>query len=127
MSKRSYRDTMTDWEGLLTAVEANSSEIPNAGVYAGQLAQALADLQEMRARRSALQSQARELTQHLQGRLARGKDLAIRLRSWARGWYGAHNEKLTEFGVQPIRKRKPRRKPAAARDEAPRRPTSTAR
>ena len=129
MIKTSFRDTLADWKSLLSAVEANQGEIPNAGVYAVQLAEAMADLEEIRGRRSALQSEARELTRILRGRLERGKDLAIRLRSWARGWYGPHNEKLAEFGVKPIRKRGPRlgRVPAGRKDEAPRSPTSTAR
>jgi hypothetical protein len=129
MSRNSFSNTVADWESLLSAVEANQSEIPNVDAYAAQLAAAVADLKEMRALRAALQSEARELTQSLLGRSAQAKDLAIRLRSWIRGWYGAHNEKLMEFGVKPIRKRGPRGRPAAAgtKDEAPRYPTSTVR
>lgn len=123
MSRNSFSNTMADWESLLSAVEANQSEIPSTRAYAAQLAAAVADLKESRALRSALQSEARELTRSLQRRQAEGKDLAIRLRSWVRGWYGAHNEKLTEFGVKPIRKRGPRKRaPAGAKDEAPRNP-----
>jgi hypothetical protein len=128
--RNNFNDTMADWEGLLAAVEANRSEIPSSDVYAAQLAAAVQEVQAIRARKSALRSEARELTRSLVGGLALGNDLVIRLRSWVRAWYGPHNEKLTEFGVKPIRKRGPygrRPAPARAKDEAPQSPTSTVR
>ena len=130
MSRNGFNDTMADWEGLLAAVEANRSEIPSSDVYAAQLAAAVQEVQAIRARKSALRSEARELTQSLVGGLASGNDLAIRLRSWVRAWYGPHSEKLAEFGVKPIRKRGPygrRPAPTGAEDEAPQNPTSTVR
>lgn len=129
MGKLSFQGTLTDWEGLLSAIEANQGEIPNIEVYAAQLAAAVRDLKEIRARKAALRSELRELTQSFLGKLAFAADLAIRTRSWVRAWYGAYNDKLKEFGIEPIRKRGPRRKPApaGAEDEAPRYPTSTVR
>jgi hypothetical protein len=130
MSGNGFNDTMADWEGLLSAVEANRSEIPSSDVFAAQLAAAVQEVQAIRARKSALRSEARELTKSLVGGLELGNDLVIRLRSWVRAWYGPHNEKLTEFGVKPIRKRgRYGRKsaPTGAEDEAPQNPTSTVR
>ena len=124
MSRYSFKNTMAEWESLLTAVAANQGEIPSVDLYAGPLKEAMEEIQEMRARRLSRQLEARELTRSLKDRRAQAYDLAIRLRSWVRGWYGAHNEKLTEFGVKPIRKRK---RKGRAQDEAPRYPTSTAR
>ncbi len=53
----------------------------------------------------------------MKGFIARGKDLATRLRTGVRSKYGNRSEKLTEFEVRPLRKRKAPTTKAKATEE----------
>jgi hypothetical protein len=127
MSKDSYAQTLTGWEELLAAIEANKSDLSPVDPYSVQLEAELSDLKAALARRSALRAELLQTTKNIRCYVALGKDLTIRIRGWIRSQYGHRSEKLAEFGIKPHRKRRPpRARPVSEAPEqgAPWSPTS---
>jgi hypothetical protein len=54
-------------------------------------------------RQGALKSQAQDTTREIDGHVARGRQVATRLRDAIRAQYGRDDEKLTEFGLNVLR------------------------
>ncbi len=107
----SYADVIKDWEALLTALREHAPNLPN--LEAGRIAfeEHLAKTKEMKARQDSQTAARQEATQELNKLLKDGGELAIKLRALVKGILGPKSERLVQFGVAPLRKR--RRKPAA--------------
>ncbi len=110
MSKSSQEETLSDWEQLLAAVGANQEDLPHAGTVRSQLAASVEELRLLQSDRDRLWTETQRMTQEIQQALARGRDLATRIRAYARSTYGIHSDKLLEFGARPIRRRRALRK-----------------
>lgn len=106
MKTKAFDAVTVEWEQLLAAVTANQEELPQVEAFRVQLEAHLTDLRALQAQRAALQVKALQATQNLRDALAWGLDLVTRIRDGVRGHYGFRNDKLTEFGIRPIRKRK---------------------
>lgn len=106
----SYADITDDWEGLLGAAEKNPDLKPVIETERQALTETLAEVQGLRRRREELTALGQDVTQRLKTAVARGKDLAMRVRSLARGKLGPKSEILVHWRVAPLRKRS--RKPA---------------
>jgi hypothetical protein len=116
MPNHGFATLLTDWEGLLSAVEDNQCEMSDLDTLVSQLESTLVDLRTAHTRRSAFREKAAQLTQEIHARMSQGRDLASQIRSWAAARYGPRNEKLTEFGRKPIGRKRVK--------EAPRNPTA---
>jgi hypothetical protein len=112
MSKETtLKGKLGDLERLLSALTANSAEVPHLEVSRAQLesllsqAQGAADLQ-------ALHTAAKqEASQKLKLSLNEGMRLANVLRLALKQHYGIRSEKLAHFGLQPFRGRRPKPTP----------------
>lgn len=127
MSTSSYACALADWEELLAALEANQDDLSLVDPYSAHLRAELSNLRTALARQSALRAEMLQATQDVHCYVALGKDLTRRIRDWLRSQYGHRSEKLTEFGIKPIRRRHPPRvRPVSetAGHETPRNPTS---
>jgi len=127
MSDNSLAGILSDWDGLLAAVEANREDLPHVEPCRVQLEASLMDLRALHARRATLQAELRRSTRDLRDLVAGGRDLAARVRYGVRSRYGFRSDKLTEFGIRPSRKgRSPRGRPAPGSEEqgTPRNPTA---
>jgi hypothetical protein len=126
-SRKSRAKTMAAWEELLAGVAANQGDLPHVDVYRAQLGVEMADVKASHSRRSALQAEALKATQDLRSFLARGNDLAVRIRAGIYLQYGPRSEKLVEFGMKPNRKRRvAREKPVEETEKgAPRKSAET--
>lgn len=118
MSRNSQEGTLSGWDQLLEAVEANQEDLPHAGSLRGQLAESVAGVRTLQTERDLLRMDLQSTTPRLQQALTRGRDLASRLRAYVRSTYGIHSDKLIEFGIKPLRPRtRPGRLPMYRRSE----------
>ena len=122
MAKKSISQVLTSWERILAAAEFNRKDLASLETQRRELHGALSDVKALYNRRAMLKAEVQHLTRELHRHLATGRDMASRIQSGARGCYGIHSEKLSEFGVKPIHRRKPPAEKAGPA-EAPRIPT----
>jgi len=118
MPGTSHADLVTHFENLTTSVAANKDDLAHLQDLSTQLAAEMAGAKAALVRQSTQRAEAQQTTQDLRGFIARGKDLATRLRTGVRSKYGNRSEKLTEFEVRPLRKRKAVTTKAKAAEEA---------
>lgn len=105
MPRTAFLSTTGVWENLAVTVDVNAAEL---GYLAEPRVQLLAILDAAKAasvRQAALLSQYQQATRDLEKLLSEGGDLATRIRNGIRMQYGTKAEKLTEFGMNPRRKR----------------------
>ncbi|HSK76548.1 MAG TPA: hypothetical protein VLQ45_08830 [Thermoanaerobaculia bacterium] len=116
----SIPDITDDWQQLLGAYTANAGELQSIEPLSQQLSATLTEVQEYSLQEKASRAERQQFTKKRQETIARGKELASRLRAGIKSVYGAKNEKLIEFGVPPFRRRtrskekEPQPAPAAA-------------
>jgi hypothetical protein len=114
----SYPEVTDDWLGLLDASSKSPDLQPVIETERQALTQVLSEVQVLKGRQSELSALRQDVTKQLRETLARGKELAIKIRSLVRGKIGPRSELLTLWKVAPLRKRT--RKPAVKPDgEAP--------
>jgi hypothetical protein len=115
MPKASFVDRMGEWEYLIARVTANQPDLENLQEVREQLETEMAGAKEANQRQATYQALAQQATRDQEGSLARGTDLANQLRNGIRARYGPRSEKLSEFGLRVLRKRKtsPEEKPAS--------------
>ena len=102
---RSYADTVNGWDELLTALEENSGELTQLEIPRQRL-QTIADqIKAFTAEQAAMTASRQQATQRVEFLLAQGRKLATVLRTSVREHYGNRNQKIAEFGLQPLRTR----------------------
>ena len=101
----SIPDITDDWQQLLGAYAANADELQSVEPLSQQLSETLTEVQEYSLQEKASRAERQQFTKKRQETIARGKELASRLRAGIKSVYGAKNEKLIEFGVPPFRRR----------------------
>jgi hypothetical protein len=122
----SYADVIGDLQDLIEAVNRHPELLPALEPELEALTEALAEIQGHKARQNELTALRQAATQLLQAGLARGREVAIQVRSLARGKIGPRNEVLVHFKVTPIRKRKskpPATTPEPTEPEEPEEPS----
>jgi hypothetical protein len=112
MPKNSQEGMLSDWEQLLGAVGANREDLPHVETVRARLAAHVEDLRLLHSDRDRLRTETRRMTEEILQGLAKGQDLAARLRAYARSTYGIHSDKLLEFGIKPIRGKKRQKGPS---------------
>lgn len=103
MGTTSQADFLKEWLKLVTMVSANADELASLEGHRAQLAVEVEGLQEALARQSTHKAEFQQATRDLEGHIARGRDLATRMRDGIRMTYGRKGEKLAAFGLQPLR------------------------
>jgi hypothetical protein len=104
-------DLMSDWSGLLTAVQEDADVLPNVEPHRQAMEQALKDVQEAKARQEMHTASKQQATQDLKAKVANGKEKAIRLRGAVRADIGPRSERLVHYRIAPLRKRRGKAKP----------------
>lgn len=105
-SLKSYADILRDWELLLEAANDNATELAVAEPQRAALATTLAEVRVTKALQESHKAHRQQMTQELKNLLERGREEARRLRGMAKGLLGTKNERLVQFEVAPLRKRK---------------------
>ncbi len=106
MSKSySYGETVNGWEELLTALGANSSDLPQLDLPRQRLQVVVDQIRVFAAEQAALTASRQQATERVYFLLAQGRKLATVLRTSVREHYGNRSQKVAEFGLQPLRTR----------------------
>lgn len=100
-----FAKTVTKWEMTANAVVANASDLPHLEADRIELQGLLAEAMELGNQQIAMQAQAQQSLRDLDEKLRLGEALVARLRAAVRAKYGYKSEKLTEFQLQPFRRR----------------------
>lgn len=105
-----------DWEGLSSACKEHPEIAALSEPLRAELDGVLLTGKALADRQASLQAQKQRTTQELKEVVARGKELARRLRRIAPFQLGTDNEQLVQFKVKP---RRPRKKVPEAKKPAP--------
>jgi hypothetical protein len=105
----SYADIILDWSSLIDATEKNPELMASVDTERQALMLSLREVEVIKSRQAELTALRQEATQQLTASLARGRELAIQIRSVIRGKVGPRSERLVHFKVAPIR-RQPRKR-----------------
>ena len=111
MPQASFADFVTEWDLLLAAANANAENLPQLAALRDELLSTVQQAKTLDARQASLRADFSQATRDLEATMARGKDLATRLRAGVRSQYGTKGEKLAEFGMRPRRKRPKKQEP----------------
>lgn len=107
MASRS--EEIEEIEKVLAAVDRNASMLPDLTRYRQPIEQTIQTIQTLTALQQSLEIRRQNTTRELKAALYELQEHTRRLRSAIRGDLGARNEKLTEFGIAPLRKRRSRK------------------
>ena len=105
---KSYAETATGWEELLTALEQNSGDLPQLDLPRQRLQTILDQIRAFAAEQAVFTAGRQQATERVYALLSQGRKLATVLRTTVREHYGNRSQKVVEFGLQPLRIR-PRR------------------
>ncbi|MES1245719.1 MAG: hypothetical protein ABUT39_29200 [Acidobacteriota bacterium] len=100
---RTYADTVNGWGELLTALEQNSAELAQLELPKQRLQTITNQIKAFTAEQAAMTASRQQATQRVEFLLAQGRKLATMLRTSVREHYGNRNQKIAEFGLQPLR------------------------
>jgi hypothetical protein len=96
---------LRDCEALLRAVGSSEAELPGVAPFRAALEIAYSQAVSARVRREALLAAALDLTVHVRRSLVASAEAARSLRLFIKSVLGSRNQKLTRYGIQPLRKR----------------------
>jgi hypothetical protein len=119
MPNHAYSDLTTDAEQILTSAAANPDLQPVVEKHRPQIEGELGGIKALKALQKQLTADKQKATQDLQAALKRLEDLLISLRAAIRGDIGPRSEKLVEYGITPLRKKRGRKAKPAEEPETP--------
>jgi len=93
------------WRNVATATAANASEITGTEARLTALQSVLAEVDKILSEQAAFQASKQMSSQRLKLLVNQGDKLATVLKAMAKQHYGNGNDKLVEFGIQPLRSR----------------------
>jgi len=105
----SFADFLADWDLLLKGVSNNQNNDPTLPSLTGlvtPLEGILEEGKDQEADKAAARAQLSHGAKRTRALVAEGRAAASRLRFALKAHYGGHSEKLVEFGVAPLRKRR---------------------
>jgi hypothetical protein len=111
MPNSSFTDFTGNWEHVGTRVIANAAEMPHLQDQGEGLVGVVGEAKELNMRQDVLRAELNQTTKDLNAVMARGRDLATRLRANVRGHFGNRSERLIEFGMRPLRRRQRQEEP----------------
>ena len=105
MPKSSLADHSDEWETLIDRVRAYAEDLPELLGMTDELDSLLGRGKAVERERAALDARSQQLTRDLEAIKNRARTVAARIRSGVKTRYGFGDEKLTEFGMRPRRKK----------------------
>ena len=114
MGTNSYADYIRHWGQIDDRMKVNPQMAPFEELRV-QLEVERIGLVNATNRQAALKGETQDTTREIEGHVARGREVATRLRDAVRAQFGREGEKLTEFGLKV---RRPTAAKAAAKSRA---------
>jgi hypothetical protein len=104
MSKKSEKNRLQEWEGLLAGLREAALRGGRAAPLLAALAGALQEAEEIRDGREIFVAAAKDARKNLTRVLCRGQAAAVTARHYLKFHFGPYNDELVRFGVSPIRR-----------------------
>jgi hypothetical protein len=114
---KAHGDVFRDWNGLAGACEQSADLLPGIAPLVEALREILEDAQLAKVEQEHLTGLRKSKTQDFRQMLDNGDAMARKIRAFILTILDVHDERLTQFGIKPIRSRK--RKTAPAPPEPP--------
>jgi len=115
--RQSYAEHLKEWEDTAASVAANASDLPQLEGARVQLEQMIAELRGLLNQQAVHRANKQQTSKGLRRLVTSGKKKAAMMRAVLKEHYGHTNDKLVEFGVQPLRARQ--RKPPTTEEPKP--------
>lgn len=103
-----YAELVAQMESLEAACLENEPLLPGIAPSLEQLTSALQDLKALKALQEQMEGARQEATQQLQQLAENGREAVRRVRGFVKSRLGTKSERLPQFGIAPIRKRRAR-------------------
>jgi hypothetical protein len=123
MARTNLSNVTNNFTHILVALDANDADFVHMAGERQELGTLLPEIIELNATQAALNARSQQTTKDLNEKVDRGLLLFTRLRSAVKAKYGTRSEKLTEFRLRPLTRR--RAAPAKVKKETPAAPAST--
>jgi hypothetical protein len=107
----SQNESIQLWERLAEAGQANPKLRALFHRELALLKQSAHEVRALQIKRSRLVAERQILTQECAAALAKGRDLSSRIRLAVKATLGPKDERLTQFGIKPIRRQGGRKAP----------------
>ena len=105
MPKNSFADDTGDWNLLLRSVGKHEGEVPFLKELLVELRLILKTVSKLETERLQLKARSQQISREVDALRNRGRNVAGRVRSGLKAQYGSDSEQLTEFGVNPRRRK----------------------
>ncbi|HEX9944278.1 MAG TPA: hypothetical protein VGG03_19885 [Thermoanaerobaculia bacterium] len=109
---KAYAKLFRTWDGLLGACDNNAGELTGHEPLTTELKAKLAEAREVKVQQEHLTFARQSATQRLLEIVAKGEEVARKLRHLVVLRLGSRDERLGQFGLSPIRRRPRKAKPA---------------
>jgi hypothetical protein len=117
MARASLPGTVTQFSQITTSIVANAADFPHVQTEVQELQELVPEILELNAAQAALFAQSQQATKDLQEKLDRGLVLFAQLRAAVRAKYSTRSEKLTEFHLRPLGRRRGTAAPKVKKEE----------
>jgi hypothetical protein len=111
MSETTRSGKLGEWQRLKSALQVNQADLPELENQMTQFETLLGQAEDLFQSQAAFAASKQDASQQLTGLMTECQRLATVLRFSLKQHYGPGSEKLTEFGLQPFRGRKPKPSP----------------
>lgn len=105
MPKNSFADDTFDWSQLLASVGKHPDEMDFMEELSAELRLILNSVMDLNKERLQLKARSQQITRDTEALQNRGRNVAGRIRAGVKTQYGLNSEQLTEFGMNPRRRR----------------------
>ena len=102
---RRYLNVLNGWDEVAAAQQANAAEVPHMEAPLAKLRALIEQARSLTQQQGALTAAKQEASKTLRKTLREGQKVVDLMRTAAIERFGADNEKLVEWGVQPFRGR----------------------
>jgi hypothetical protein len=104
-SKRRQAEQFKEWRKVEVATAANAADLPGAEIQHAALVNVLEEVDKILAERAVFRANKQVTSQRLEVLFNQGGKLITVLKAIIRQHYGHGNDRLVEFGIQPLRSR----------------------
>jgi hypothetical protein len=117
MARASLPAAVTQFSQITAAFVANPADFPHVQTEVDELQGLVPEIIELNAAQAALFAQSQQATKDLKEKLDRGLVLFAQLRAAVRAKYTTRSEKLTEFHLRPLTRRRGTAAPKVKNEE----------
>ena len=125
MARASLPTITTRFQQALAAIDANSTDFPHVEAERQELRTLVPEIIDLSASQAALYARSQQTTKDLKEKVDRGLVLFAQLRNAVKAKYTTRSEKLTEFHLRPLTRRRSAAKVEKKEEETPPAPDST--